>query len=57
MSKEARQAAVADITTCLKAGFIRHLIAQRLPLSEIATSHHVVDSGLAISNIVVEIQN
>ncbi len=57
MSKDAHQAAAADITTCLKAGVLRHLIAQRFPLSEIAAAHDVVDSGRAIGNIVVEIQN
>ncbi len=57
MSKDAHQAAAADITTCLEAGALRHLIAQRFPLSEIAAAHDVVDSGRAIGNIVVEIQN
>ncbi len=55
MPKAAHQAAAEDITTCLKAGILNHVIAQRFPLSEIAAAHEAVESGRAIGNQVVEI--
>lgn len=55
MSKEAHQAAIEDITTCLKAGVLRHTIAQRFRLSEIAQAHEIMESGKAIGNLVIEI--
>ncbi len=55
MPLAAHQAAAEDITTCLKAGILNHVIAQRFPLSEIATAHEAVESGRAIGNQVVEI--
>ncbi len=55
MPKAAHQAAAEDITTCLKAGVLNHVIAQRFPLAEIAAAHEAVESGRAIGNQVVEI--
>ncbi len=55
MSKEAHQAAIQDITICLKAGVLRHVIAQRFKLSEIAQAHEMMESGKAIGNLIVEI--
>lgn len=55
MSLAAHTAAAEDITTCLKAGVLRHAIAQRFPLSDIAAAHEAVESGRAIGNLVVEI--
>lgn len=55
MSKEAHQAAIEDITTCLKAGVLRHTIAQRFRLSEIAQAHEIMESGKAIGNLVIQI--
>jgi NADPH:quinone reductase-like Zn-dependent oxidoreductase len=55
MSKEAHQAAIEDITTCLKAGVLRHVIAQRFKLSEIAQAHQMMETGKAIGNLVIEI--
>jgi NADPH2:quinone reductase len=54
MTKADHQAAVQDITTCLKAG-LHHVIAQRFPLSEIAAAHEMMESGKAVGNLVVEI--
>ena len=55
MSQQAHQAAAKDITTCLKEGALKHLIAQKYPLSEIAAAHEAVENGKSIGNIVVEI--
>ena len=55
MPKAAHQAAAEDITNCLKAGVLNHVIAQRFPLAEIAAAHEAVESGRAIGNQVVEI--
>ena len=56
MSKAAHQAAAEDITTCLKAGVLRHVIAQQFPLSQIAAAHEAMESGRAIGNLVVEMK-
>lgn len=55
MPKQAHQAAAKDITTCLKEGVFKHLIAQKFPLSEIVTAHEAVEKGEGIGNIVIEI--
>lgn len=55
MTKAAHTAAAEDITTCLKAGVLRHAIAQRFPLSEIVAAHEAMESGRAIGNLVVEL--
>lgn len=53
MDKAAHQQAAADITTCLKAGVLRHAIAQRFGLDEIAAAHELQESGRAIGNLVL----
>jgi NADPH2:quinone reductase len=53
MDKAAHQQAAADITTCLKAGVLRHVIAGRFGLDEIAASHELQESGSAIGNLVL----
>jgi NADPH:quinone reductase len=57
MDKAAHQAAIDDITTCLKAGVLHHAIAQRFQLSEIVTAHEMMESGRAVGNLVVEIMS
>ncbi|MCC3502876.1 MULTISPECIES: NADPH:quinone reductase [unclassified Microcoleus] len=53
MDKAAHQQAAADITTCLKAGVLRHVIAGRFGLDEIAAAHELQESGSAIGNLVL----
>lgn len=53
MDKGAHQQAAADITTCLKAGVLRHVIAGRFGLDEIAAAHELQESGSAIGNLVL----
>lgn len=55
MSKAAHQTAIDDITTCLKAGSLRHSIGRRFPLSEVVAAHEAVESGQIIGNVIVNI--
>lgn len=55
MPKEAKQMAASDITAALEAGAIRHNIAQRFPLNEVATAHEVQESGKMIGKAIIEI--
>lgn len=55
MSQAAHQAAIADITTCLQAGVLRHQIAQRFPLDQIANAHVQMESGQAIGKILLDV--
>lgn len=57
MDKAAHQQAVEDITTCLKAGVLRHVIAGRFALDEIAAAHEMQESGSAIGNLVLVVSH
>jgi NADPH2:quinone reductase len=50
-----RQRAEAALTQFLVEGQLQHHIAQRLPLSEIATAHELVEAGRVIGNVVLAI--
>ena len=45
MPEEAKQQAVEDLTTWLAGGDMRHTVAQRFPIEEIAAAHEAVESG------------
>ncbi|MEO6863373.1 MAG: NADPH:quinone reductase [Microcoleus sp.] len=55
MDSWAHQQATADITTCLKAGVLHHVIAGRFALDEIAAAHELQESGRAMGNLVLAI--
>ncbi len=55
LSREQFAATIADVTTLLEAGRLKHTIAQRFPLAEIAAAHEAVESGSVIGNVVLEI--
>ncbi|MGG6270264.1 NADPH:quinone reductase [Leptolyngbya sp. AN03gr2] len=55
MSKAAHQQAAMDITTCLQEGVLKHQIAERFSLDQIAEAHELMESGTAIGNIIVEL--
>ena len=55
MPEEAKQAAIRDITSTLVAGALRHNIAQRFSLNEVAAAHDAQDSGKMIGKAVIEI--
>lgn len=55
MPQDAKQAAIRDITTGLKAGKLHHNIAQLFPFTELAAAHEAQDSGKMIGKAIVEI--
>jgi NADPH:quinone reductase len=50
-----RAAATAKLTELLAAGRLQHNIAHRVPLSDIARAHELVESGAAGGNVVVDV--
>ena len=52
--EEAHLEAARDLTGHLAAGRLRHSIAQRLPLSEIAAAHEAVEAGHLGGKIVLD---
>jgi NADPH2:quinone reductase len=51
-----RERAIADLTMLLQENLLRHNIAARLPLAQIAKAHDLVESGRAIGNVVLEVE-
>ena len=45
MPEDAKQQAVEDLSTWLESGEMRHTVAQRFPIEEIAAAHEAVESG------------
>ena len=45
MPEEAKQVAIADIAAALDKGTLKHRIAHRVPLSEIAVGNEIVEQG------------
>jgi NADPH2:quinone reductase len=52
---EAREAAFADITRFCEEGRLRHAVAARFSLDEIAAAHECVERGEALGNVVVDV--
>lgn len=50
-----RERALAMLTGFLQRGVLQHLIAQRLPLAQIVQAHELVESGLAVGNVVISL--
>ena len=55
MSREAHEQAISAIGEALAAGRLRHNIAARLPLGDIAAAHERVESGRAGGKVVLEL--
>lgn len=55
MSQKAKQSACKDIRQAIDDGKLKHAIAERFPLDQLAAAHEAVESGTYIGNIVVEI--
>lgn len=51
----ARHGYIQDVTACLEAGVLRHAVARRFPLADVAAAHEAVESGQVIGNIVVDV--
>ena len=56
LPEAARRAAIDDITRWSASGRVRHAVAARFPLADIALAHEALEQGRAIGNIVVEIE-
>jgi len=52
---EDRRAAIAELTTLLQDGALRHSIGRRFPLRDIASAHDAVEGGKVVGNVVVEV--
>ena len=50
-----RAAAIAGLQAMLREGRLRHAVALRFPLSEIAVAHEAVEQGAAVGNVVVDV--
>ena len=50
-----RQAAIAELTRWMEEGKLKHTVAQRFALAEIAAAHEAVEARRAMGNIVVEL--
>jgi NADPH2:quinone reductase len=48
--------AIADLTMLLERNVLKHNIAARLPLAEIARAHELVEKGLVIGNVILEVE-
>ena len=55
LSAQDRVRALAQLDVMLREGRLQHAVAQRFPLAEIARAHEVVEAGLAIGNIVIDL--
>jgi NADPH2:quinone reductase len=55
MPDEAKRAACADINRAIEEGRLRHPVAVRYPLAELAAAHEAQESGEVMGNIVVTI--
>jgi NADPH2:quinone reductase len=54
LNRDARQAAIADLTVLLEENHLQHNIAARLPLAQIADAHEMVEKGGMIGNVVLD---
>ena len=57
MPQKAKQNACDDIRQAMDDGKLKHAIAGRFPLDQLAAAHEAVESGTYIGNIVVEIDS
>ena len=49
-----RRAAIAELTSLLEAGSLRHAIGATFPLDDIASAHEAVEGGRITGNVVIE---
>jgi NADPH2:quinone reductase len=54
LAPQDRARAVATLTRLLERGVLRHNVAARLPLADIAAAHELVESGRAVGNVVLQ---
>jgi NADPH:quinone reductase len=51
-----REAAIADLTKLMEEERLIHNIAARLPLTEIAEAHNLVEQGRVIGNVILQVE-
>jgi NADPH2:quinone reductase len=56
LNRVARERAIADLSMLLEGGHLKHNIAARLPLAQIAEAHELVERGRVNGNIVLEVR-
>ena len=56
LNQAARARAIADLSTFLEGNQLKHNIAARLPLAQIAKAHELVEKGQVIGNVVLEVK-
>jgi NADPH2:quinone reductase len=56
LNPDDRARAVADLTAMLETNGLVHNIAARLPLTEIAEAHDLVEHGRVMENVVLEVE-
>ncbi|TFZ05476.1 NADPH:quinone reductase [Ramlibacter henchirensis] len=55
LARHDRERAVATLTRMLQRGVLKHNVAARLPLADIATAHEMVEGGRAVGNVVLKV--
>jgi NADPH2:quinone reductase len=55
LTRDDRQAAIAQLAGWLKRGLLTHNVALRLPLERIAEAHEAVERGAVAGNVVLEV--
>jgi len=55
MDAEERAQGLRELTTLLDAGALRHTVAARLPLADIARAHDMVEQGQVLGHVVLDI--
>lgn len=56
LTAQERRRAIAELTTMLEDGVVKHAIAKHFPLSSIAAAHEAVEAGETIGNVIVDLQ-
>ena len=56
LASAVRDSAIADLTTLLEGKQLIHNIAARLPLTEIAEAHNLVEQGRVIGNVILQVE-
>ena len=55
LGQEDRTAGLRELDALLRAGALRHTVALRLPLAEIARAHDIVEQGRVLGHVVLDI--
>ena len=55
LDPEPLRAGIAELTAMIEQGALKHSVARRLPLAEIAAAHEAVEGGAVMGNVVVDI--